>query len=124
MISLLSNYYTSIRREKKFQKFIDMFKIPPAHKVETLSQDVFNTPEKFVIINTGMGSGKTSQTIDYLRNQKSFIWMTPIIALAQNTKQRLGESNVDVKYYKDIATTRDHHLTMINYDRLIICINS
>jgi hypothetical protein len=43
---------------------------------------------KFLCINTGMGSGKTYQTIKYLQDKDQFIWITPNIALAQNTTQR------------------------------------
>ena len=50
--------------------------------------------------------------------------MTPIIALAQNTHNRLISDNVDCKYYGDFKDTRDKHLTMANYNKIIICINS
>ena len=53
-------------------------------KIDRVDQNVFDN-NKFTIINSGMGSGKTAQTIDYLANHENFVWMTPNIALADNT---------------------------------------
>jgi hypothetical protein len=71
-----------------------------------------------------MGSGKTYQTLKYLKDKESFIWMTPIEALAQNTKHRLEEDEKDCKYYKDFKNKADKTKNMKSFDRLIICINS
>ena len=43
------------------------------NKINTLTQNEFTTSDKFVVINCGMGSGKTHQTIDYLVGKPSFI---------------------------------------------------
>ena len=56
--------------------------------------------------NTGMGSGKTSQALDYLRNKPSFIWMTPLETLAQNTQHRLEECNITVNIIKILLTEK------------------
>ena len=71
-----------------------------------------------------MGSGKTYQTLKYLIDKPSFIWITPLEALAQNTKFRLEQDNIDCKYYKDFKTSKEKHERMSVYDKLIICINS
>ena len=57
-------FYPSLKREKHFVQFQELFKIGEVKKVETLSQDVFNSDVKFTCLNTGMGSGKTFQTIN------------------------------------------------------------
>ena len=44
-----------------------------------------------------MGSGKTFQTLKYLIDKPSFIWITPLEALAQNTKFRLEQDNIECK---------------------------
>ena len=79
---------------------------------------------KFILLNTGMGSGKTYQTIEYLKKQNEFIWMTPIEALAQNTHFRLEEAGIKCKYYKDFKNKDDKTFNMSKFDKLIICINS
>jgi len=51
-----------------------------------------------MVINIGMGGGKTTQTVDYLKKtcdtddeNDNFIWMTPNIALADNTFARMKD---------------------------------
>ena len=120
IINVLSNFYPTIKKSIKAKTFEKLFDLP-TNKIEVidnLDQSVFETEEKFVILNTAMGSGKTHQTIDYLKDKQSFIWMTPIIALAQNTKHRLTEKQIDCLYYKDNKKKLD------TADRLIVCINS
>jgi len=123
---LLMKYYPTIRRDNNYKNFINMFDLDNTkqNKVDNLNQDIFNNENKFLIVNTGMGSGKTFQTLKYLQNQESFIWMTPIEALAQNTKFRLEQDNIDCKYYKDFKNKQDKDANMSKFDRLIICINS
>jgi hypothetical protein len=50
--------------------------------------------------------------------------MTPLEALAQNTKYRLEQDNIDCKYYKDFKNKSEKDSNMSSYNRLIICINS
>ena len=72
-----------------------------------------------------MGSGKTSQTIDYLINKQSFIWMTPIVALADNTKFRLDTAKIICNHYKEFKGGPEvKKIKMPKCDKLIICINS
>jgi hypothetical protein len=124
--TILVKYYPTIKREKAQQNFMNLFEtdINKTIKVETLTQDIFNLEEKFTIINTGMGSGKTFQTLKYLIDKPSFIWITPLEALAQNTKFRLEQDNIECKYYKDFKNSKEKHERMAIYDKLIICINS
>ena len=120
IINILMKYYPNIRKSIKLSKFEDLFTLP-TDKIEVkkkLKQSLFDKDEKFIILNTAMGSGKTHQTIKYLKTIDSFIWMTPIIALAQNTKYRLKEEGIKCHYYKD---SKDH---LDEKDKLIICINS
>ena len=50
---------------------------------------------------------------------KTIIWITPLILLGQNVKQRLSDKNIDYKYNKDIKNKND----ISNYNNLIVCIN-
>jgi hypothetical protein len=122
ILTILSRYYPTIKKSMKCINFDDLLNIPK-NKIEIrneLNQDVFYTEEKFIILNTAMGSGKTYQTIEYLKDKNNFIWMTPIIALAQNTKFRLDENQIQCHYYKDKCKTKK----MDEHDNIIICINS
>jgi hypothetical protein len=122
--TIIMKFYPSLKREKHFVQFQELFKIGEVKKVETLSQDVFNSDVKFICLNTGMGSGKTFQTIKYLKDKESFIWITPNIALAQNTTQRLRTDGIDIAYYKDFKRTSDKIDKMPKQEKLMICINS
>ena len=125
--SMLLKYYPEIKREKGYQKFVNLFTLEPENiiKVNQLNQEVFHhNDNKFVCFNTGMGSGKTFQAIEYLKNQDSFIWLAPIEALAQNTMHRLEQNNINCKYYKDFKNSKEKHDKLADYDKMIICINS
>ena len=121
ILSVLVKYYPTLRRQKGYEKFVDLFDLSnkPIEKVEKVSQDNFNTDNKFIIINTGMGSGKTSQTIDYLEDKNSFIWLTPLETLAQNTYHRLQVKNIECKYYKDLKNRQEKLSTLSKYNKLL-----
>ena len=152
---IILNSYPNLISNKHFRKFKKQFDIHEdtlQKKIETLSQNEFTTDDKYVIINTQMGSGKTTQSIDYLKSiseefkkekrrkikelynddegdyrdaneRGSFIWMTPLISLAQNTKHRLAEEGVKCKFYKD-CKNKAEKIDLCYSDELIICINS
>ncbi len=110
------------------RSFLNDFSLPEANifKVDTLTQHVFKDDNKFTIINTGMGSGKTAQTISHLKKNNNFIWVTPIIALAQNTHHRITSEGINCCYYKDptLFKSINDKCKMNAFDNLIICINS
>jgi hypothetical protein len=124
IITLIIKYYPSIKKDKHFQNFQNLFKLDNIKKVDELNQDIFNNTSKFLCINTGMGSGKTFQTIKYLKDKENFIWITPNIALAQNTNQRLKTDKIDIAYYKDFKKVADKIELIPKQDKLMICINS
>jgi len=124
IMTLILKFYPSIRKENHFTNFQNLFKLDNVQKVDTLSQDIYYNDKKFLCINTGMGSGKTYQTVEYLKNKSNFIWITPNIALAQNTRQRLNEANINVSYYKDFKTSSDKDEKIHKQEQLMICLNS
>jgi len=92
---ILKNYYPQIKQDASLNKFMTLFEKPEGaitQYIDTITQDVFRCDEKFVVVNVGMGGGKTSQTIDYLRSVNTFIWATPNQALSYNTHTRICES--------------------------------
>lgn len=124
IVCILSKFYPNIVKNSDLLNFKKLFNIQ-TKKIDKLENDTLSRVSgKFVILNTGMGSGKTYQTIKYLKesskyDDSDFIWMTPIIALAQNTKFRLEEDGVDCHYYQD---TKKGDLA--KHKNLIVCINS
>ena len=119
-------FYPNLISNKHFRNYKKLFNIYDnsiINKVDRLEQDVFNTNDKYVVINTQMGSGKTTQSIEYLKNAKSFIWMTPLISLAQNTKHRLDEEGIYCKFYKECKNAEEKQ-ALNEEEKLLICINS
>lgn len=103
---IIQHFYPSFGKDLHYKRFSDAFDIPPAVKVDTLSPVVFDGPEKYVVLNTGMGSGKTAQTIDFLakmkhgkQNGESALWIAPNKALASNTLIRLKEVGMSFNDY-------------------------
>ena len=117
---LLIKYYPKLYNNSHYNKFESLFNLGETVKVDKLTEDIFNTDNKFTMINTGMGSGKTYQTVKYLKDKNKFIWITPNIALAQNTTQRLRDDNIEVSFYKDIINKDE----IQEQKKLMICINS
>ena len=126
IMTIIIKYYPSIKREKHFENFKNLFNLDQKQivKVPTLTQDIFTDPSKFTVINTGMGSGKTFQTSKYLKNVDEFIWITPNIALSQNTTQRLRDDGINVSHYKDFKTSSSKLEMIPKQDKLMICLNS
>jgi hypothetical protein len=124
IIKILAWFYPNIGKDLHLRRFQEQFTLDTNKivKVDTLSQPVFNIEETSLILNTGLGSGKTHQTIEYLKTQPNFLWITPNIALAQNTLYRMETNDIPVVYYQNF-TKKDKHL-MLQFDKIIICLNS
>ena len=56
--------------------------------------------QKALILNLGMGSGKTDQKINFMKelldlnNDNNIVWTTSNIALAENTNKRMANNNI------------------------------
>lgn len=99
---VLANFYPEIKKDMFYRKFAKTFEFDKScvHMIDTISQAEFRHPEKYCILNVGMGGGKTAQTVNYLRpNKQSFCWIAPNKALAHNTVARLETENVKCDYY-------------------------
>ena len=55
----------------------------PTKKIDAITPAVFNTDAKVIVLNIGMGGGKTTQTIEYLSKQKSYygLLLTKLLAI-------------------------------------------
>jgi len=69
---VLEKYYPGIRNEKEVNDFVQLCDIRfvetnySSVEVESLSQTEFCTKKKALVVNIGMGGGKTTQTVNYL----------------------------------------------------------
>jgi len=126
MKQILSYYYPSIKKDKSYRDFVDTFNLPTEAivPIETINQECFNHLHKYAVFNVGMGGGKTAQTIDYLKKKSSFIWIAPNKALADNTYNRLKETNIDCKHYLELSTKNKKIGQMNDEYRLISVLNS
>ena len=123
--AILSNYYPNILKDKYYKKFISafIFKNDPI-KIETITPEHFNNSNKIIIFNTGMGSGKTTQTINYLKQNNNFCWICPNKSLANNTLFRLTKENVITNDYLKYSTPEKKNGVLNTLDNLVVVINS
>ena len=128
LLSILNNYYPNIMKDRFLKSFINTFNLNQndVKKIETLTQACFNTNKKYEILNTGMGSGKTYQTIDFLKSQKTLsqIWICPNIALAENTLHRLNKKGIDFTYYQNFTKKQKTKGELNEDDKMCIVLNS
>ena len=133
-IKMLSNFYDELK-DNKYSKFNQLFIYDkPTTFINSLSQDDFIFNKKCKIINIGMGGGKTTQTINYLKSlenhidefddTESFIWITPNISLAKNTFTRIKDNNINCNIYDSAKNKKEKQFLIENSKNIIICLNS
>jgi len=91
--------------------------------IDRIEKDHFLVENKALIFNIGMGGGKTTMCVDYLKRSKnSFVWIAPRQALVMNTYQRFIQNEMDVVNYLDCGSSRAIKSKKINQGRnLILC---
>lgn len=139
MITLLEKYYPNLEQDIEMRDFTKLFDISNVvyTEIDSLTQEHFNFDTKALILNIGMGGGKTTQTIDYLKKNcqntydssgnlilstNSFIWMTPNIALADNTFGRMKFTSTSLYNTEKKASEKKEMIN--NSENLVICLNS
>jgi len=121
MKALLATFYPSMKKEQHYSSFCATFDLPESTKIDTISQENFNEP--CTIFNTGMGSGKTTQTIDYVKD-KAFIWMSPSRALVDGTETNFQKTHgVTVQNYQKVSAP-DKHNGKLCADQLLVTLHS
>ena len=77
-----------------------------------------------------MGGGKTTQTVNYLKEMtqlsdstNSFIWMTPNIALAENTFTRMKDFT-NTNLYNTVKRKELKQAMIETSENLMVCMNS
>lgn len=124
IITLLAKFYPKLRQNSSLINFNNNFNITPTKLMSSLDESIFTSDKQDIIINTGMGSGKTYQSVKFLKTQSEFLWITPNIALADNTTQRLRSDGINVAHYKDFKRVCDKQDKIHKQNQLIICLNS
>lgn len=140
IIQIILKYNSSLNRNCKYKRFTNSFNIDESKiiKIYTLSHNHFTlSKKKFLLFNLGMGSGKTCQTINYLRAKK-FVWITPNKALTSNTferfkqdrreweeqiKEEQGLEEFTIEEYED-NYLNTNKFKLAQSERLLICLNS
>lgn len=127
-IRFLSNFYPELVN-KNINGFTDLFNYNTDNikYIDTLTQDDFIFNKKCNIYNIGMGGGKTTQTINYLKNldeDKNFIWITPNISLAKNTFTRIKENKIHCNIYDSAKNKKAKRELIESSKNIIICLNS
>lgn len=108
-------YPNAVKTEDlSFVKFRNTFDIGETVKVDRLGQEHF-VAEGITCVNIGMGGGKTTQTVQFIRGKK-YIVISPNIALGRNMTSRLPEAS----FYLDLGQRTGG----IDKKQLIICMNS
>lgn len=126
MLKTLQIYYPNILVNKELRVFSNTFRIINAEKVYTdyLTLKDFETDKKAIIVNIQMGGGKTHNTIKYLKQNDNFCWITPNIALSQNTFERIKNENIECVHYQHGGNLNDRKENIAGAHNLIICLNS
>ena len=129
---VLEKYYPGIRNDKEVNDFVQLCDIKDysSVEVENLSQTEFYTEKKALVVNIGMGGGKTTQTVNYLEQMtqiesasQNFIWMTPNIALAENTFNRM-KNFTSTNLYNTVKRKELKQEMIENLENLMVCMNS
>ena len=123
-ISMLKHFYKNIGF--KHSAFFNAWNLPveKIKKIDTITQDNFNDDSTALIFNIGMGGGKTFQTIEYLKTVNNFCWITPNIALADNTFNRIQENKIICNKYNTKNNKKDKADLIKNSQSIMICLNS
>lgn len=123
---ILVHFYPHINKDLSYRQFSQTFCLPEdkIRYIETIDQSCFNNSEKYTVLNVGMGGGKTAQTITYLQNKPSFLWIAPNVALGHNTLKRFEDENIEAKHYANFKTKEKKDGILNTETKLIICLNS
>lgn len=89
----LSIWYPELNDKTRHnERFMSSFKLPiKATIIDRLEPELFEVDKKVVVCNIGMGGGKTTTTLHYLKRtlNQSFVWLAPRQTLVLNTYYRM-----------------------------------
>ena len=129
---VLEKYHPNITKKQELLAFMEIcdISLTQSTEVEMINQEHFHNDTKITIFKVGMGGGKTTQTVEYLRKtcngedeNDNFIWMTPNIALADNTFERMKDFHHTNLYNEEKKKEKKQEL-IEKSKNLMICMNS
>jgi hypothetical protein len=121
---ILSYFYPHLFKDVHYKNFSKTFDIGTTTPIESITPSCFDIDNKFLVFNTGMGSGKTAQTASYLKKQFNSLWIAPNKALAKNTEYRLKEEKIDIQHYLNFSSKDKNQGILDTCDHLICVLNS
>ncbi len=131
MKSILIYYYPSIKKDQFLNHFANQFDVDAHVKktyIDRLAPEHYVVEEKMILLNLPMGSGKTAQTIDYLRSPVGaaggFCWIAHNIALVVGTLSRMRDSGVECKSYQSFNSKAKSAGVLNSQKNLAICAHS
>ena len=108
---MLSVYYPELRKFRQLEKINNVLNINQYKKFiqysDTINQSFFTQPEKNIFFNYGMGAGKTSQTIIYIKERLrvepalKVLVITPNITLSRGIYYRLNKMGLNFEHYNE-----------------------
>ena len=125
IIPVLDKYYKNLTTDKCLRKFKNLFNLNVNRtKINKIEPIHFRGDEKYSLFNCGMGSGKTTQTINFLKTEQNFLWVAPNIALAENTLTRLESENIECSNYLKFKPKDKKNGILNEQIALMVCLNS
>jgi len=130
MRKLLQFYYPAFKRDMHMTAFANQFNMPSditITPIVRLEQEHYDSAFKATILHLTMGSGKTAQTIDYLKQWGScggFCWVAHNKALVAGTLDRLAKAEVECKSYLAFNAKAKQAGALNSVKELCICANS
>lgn len=106
---------------KYTRNFINSLELSNTKNIAKIKPKYFNTKHKTIIFNTGMGSGKTTTTLQYLKehSKESFIWLSPRQTLCLNTYNRMqDEFNINCVSHLKVGPNKKK---LSEANNLLIC---
>lgn len=124
--NVLEHVYPGISQDSKLTEFLSLWNIDQeCKKTDYLTVKDMKTKKKCMILNLGMGCGKTTQTINYLKEASNFCWITPNISLADNTHERIKQSGIkDCFLYNSARNKQQKQEKITNSNSVMVCLNS
>jgi len=120
----LSQWYPELlEKNPSTDKFINTFNLEKDNKVKMIKRikdKYYNVNKKVIIFNIGMGGGKTTTCLDYLKKSNdSFVWLAPRQTLVLNTSHRMKEE-FNIKHVSHLDVGRDKS-KLCKAEKLLIC---
>lgn len=120
----LSQYYPELLEKNiNVSKFLSSFDLSnyKTKEINRIEQTHYNRNKRVLVFNIGMGGGKTTTTLEYLKKSDSFIWLAPRQTLVLNTSFRMkSEFGIDHLTHLDVGK-KNKAEQLQEAKKLIIC---